>query len=50
MEASARLVNGWQVQFLEPELKAALPRQLTFRHADKIKEVARWGEAAPGAI
>ena len=37
--------GGWQVQFLEADLKTPLPCKLTFAHADKIREVARRGEA-----
>ena len=37
--------DGWQVQFLEPDLKTPLPRKLTFADADKIRELARRGEA-----
>jgi len=42
---SFMLPKGWQVQFLEPDLKTPLPRRLTFAHADKIRELARRGEA-----
>jgi hypothetical protein len=37
--------GGWYCQFLEPDLKTPLPRKLTFAHADKVREVARRGEA-----
>ena len=37
--------QGWQVQFLEADLKTPLPRHLTFTDADKIRELARKGEA-----
>jgi hypothetical protein len=37
--------NGWQVQFLEADLKTPLPRKLTFTDAEKIRELARRGEA-----
>jgi hypothetical protein len=37
--------KGWQVQFLQPDLKTPLPRRFTFAHADKIRELARRGEA-----
>ena len=37
--------HGWQVHFLEPDLKTPLPRKLTFADADKIRELARRGEA-----
>jgi hypothetical protein len=37
--------SGWQVQFLEADLKTALPRKLTFSDPEKIRELARRGEA-----
>jgi hypothetical protein len=37
--------GGWQVQFLEADLKTPLPRKLTFSDAEKIRELARHGEA-----
>lgn len=37
--------SGWQVQFLEADLKTPLPRKLTFADPDKIRELARRGEA-----
>ena len=37
--------SGWQVQFLEADLKTPLPKKLTFTDADKIRELARSGEA-----
>jgi hypothetical protein len=37
--------EGWQVQFLEPDLKTPLPRKLTFTDPEKIRELARRGEA-----
>jgi hypothetical protein len=39
------LRSGWQVQFLEPDLKTRLPRKLTFADPEKIRELARRGEA-----
>jgi hypothetical protein len=39
------LRSGWQVQFLEPDLKTPLPRKLTFSNPEKITELARRGEA-----
>jgi hypothetical protein len=40
------LRNGWRCQFLEPDLKAPLPRKLTFATPDKLLEVfERWGES-----
>jgi hypothetical protein len=37
--------SGWQVQFLEADLKTPLPRMLTFTDPEKIRELARRGEA-----
>src|SRR5580658_3522986 len=37
--------SGWQVQFLEADLKTPLPRKLTFTDPEKIRELARRGEA-----
>jgi hypothetical protein len=37
--------GGWQVQFLEADLRTPLPRTLTFSDPDKIRELARRGEA-----
>ena len=37
--------RGRQVQFLEADLKTPLPRKVTFADADKIRELARRGEA-----
>lgn len=37
--------QGWQVQFTEADLKTPLPKKLTFADADKIRELARRGEA-----
>lgn len=37
--------RGWFCEFLEPDLKTPLPKKLTFAHADKIRELARRGEA-----
>jgi hypothetical protein len=37
--------SGWQVQFLEPNLKTPLPRKLRFGDPEKIRELARRGEA-----
>jgi hypothetical protein len=39
------LRGGWQVQFLEADLKTPLRRKLTFSDSDKIRELARRGEA-----
>ncbi len=41
--------RGWQVQFLEADLKTAVPRKVTFADADKIRELARSGEALGGS-
>ena len=37
--------GGWQVQFTEADLKTPLPRKLTFTDPEKIRELARRGEA-----
>jgi len=37
--------DGWQCQFIEEDLKTALPKRVTFATADKIRELARRGEA-----
>lgn len=37
--------GGWQVQFTEADLKTPLPRKLTFIDPEKIRELARRGEA-----
>jgi hypothetical protein len=37
--------GGWEVQFLEPDLKTPLPRKFTFANPEKIRELARRGEA-----
>lgn len=37
--------SGWQVQFLEADAKTPLPRQFTFKDPEKIRELARRGEA-----
>jgi hypothetical protein len=37
--------QGWHVQFLEADLRTPLPRKLTFTDSDKIRELARRGEA-----
>ncbi len=39
------LRSGWQVQFLEADLKTPLPRKFTFTDSEKIRELARRGEA-----
>ena len=36
---------GWQVQFLEADLKTPLPSRLTFYEPERIRELARRGEA-----
>jgi hypothetical protein len=38
--------TGWQIQFLEADLKTPLPRKFTFADAEKIRELARRGEAS----
>src|ERR1700753_3970626 len=37
--------SGWHCQFLEADLKTSLPRRFTFASPDKIRELARRGEA-----
>jgi hypothetical protein len=37
--------HRWQVQFLEADLRTPLPKKLTFTDPDKIRELARRGEA-----
>jgi hypothetical protein len=37
--------TDWQIQFLEADLKTPLPRKFTFADAEKIRELARRGEA-----
>jgi hypothetical protein len=37
--------GGWQVQFCEADLKTPLPRTFTFKDPEKIRELARRGEA-----
>jgi hypothetical protein len=37
--------GGWEVQFLLPDLKTPLPKKLTFVDPEKIRELARRGEA-----
>src|ERR1700733_5963642 len=37
--------SGWQVQFVGADLKTPLPRQFTFKDPEKIRELARRGEA-----
>ena len=39
------LRSGWQAQFLEADLRTPLPRKFTFTDPDKIRELARKGEA-----
>jgi len=39
------LRSGWQIQFLEADLKTTLPRKFTFADPEKIRELARRGEA-----
>jgi hypothetical protein len=40
---------GWQVQFIEADLQAPLPRKVRFADADKISELARRGGASGGS-
>jgi hypothetical protein len=37
--------GSWEVQFLLPDLKTPLPKKLTFADPEKIRELARRGEA-----
>jgi hypothetical protein len=37
--------GGWEVQFLEANLKTPLPRKFTFVDPEKIRELAKRGEA-----
>jgi hypothetical protein len=39
------LLGGWQVQFLSPDLRTALPNKLTFADPEKIRELAMQGDA-----
>ena len=38
--------NGWLCQFLEEDLKTPLPRKVTLRSQEKVREMARRGGAA----
>jgi hypothetical protein len=37
--------QGWQVQFLEADLRTPLSKKMTFNDPEKIRELARKGEA-----
>ena len=37
--------KGWQVHFVEADLKTPLPRTFSFADPEKIRELARRGEA-----
>jgi hypothetical protein len=39
------LLGGWQVQFLSPDLRTALPNKLTFADPEEIRELAMQGDA-----
>jgi hypothetical protein len=39
------LRDGWQVSFLEADARTPRPRSFTFADPDKIRELARRGEA-----
>jgi hypothetical protein len=39
------LRDGWHIQFLEADAKTVLPRKLTFADPDKIRQLAKRGEA-----
>jgi hypothetical protein len=41
--------RGWQVQFIEADLKTPVPGKVTFADADKIRELPRSGEALGGS-
>jgi hypothetical protein len=43
--ASSFLRAGWQVQFLEADAHTPLPRRFTFKEPEKIRDLARRGEA-----
>lgn len=36
---------GWYVQFCEADLRTPLPRKFNFKDPEKIREIARRGEA-----
>ena len=38
--------DGWLCQFLEEDLKTALPRKMHFRNEQKVREIARRGGAS----
>src|SRR5450631_3776368 len=38
-----QLSSGWHCQFLEPDLKTSLPRKLTFKSADKLRDLIEHG-------
>jgi hypothetical protein len=39
------LPGRWQVQFLSPDLRTALPNKLTFADPEKIRELVTQGDA-----
>jgi hypothetical protein len=39
------LRSGWYVQFLEQDCRTPLPRKFTFQGPEKVRELARRGEA-----
>jgi hypothetical protein len=39
------LMEGWQVQFLDPDLRASFPLKLTLEGPENIRELARQGDA-----
>ena len=43
---SFMLREGWYCQFLEEDLKTPLPRKVTLKTVDQIKEIARRGGAS----
>jgi hypothetical protein len=38
-------MEGWQVQFLDPDLKISLPLKLTVAGPENLRELARQGDA-----
>jgi hypothetical protein len=43
------LMEGWQVQFLESDLKTSLPLKLTLGSPETIRQLARYGGALGSA-
>jgi hypothetical protein len=38
-------MGGWQLHFFSPDIKTALPYNLTFADPERIRELARHGDA-----